>query len=62
MYTFRSVTSALHTPRDAHPSGVLKEEFGWMIFNKKSSMGDRTKVQSTRSAAAGGGEAWRRNE
>ena len=30
-------------------------------FWKKSSLGDRTKVQSTTSAAARGGEAWRQN-
>jgi len=39
-----------------------KEEFGRMIFQveKKSSLGDR-KVQSTPSAVARGGEAWRWN-
>jgi len=54
------------TQRAAYPderlhSGVPKKEFGRMIFKKQSSMGDRTKVQSTPSAAARGGKAWRRN-
>jgi len=35
---------ALRTPEERLPSGALKEEFGWMIFQKKSSLGDRTKV------------------
>ena len=34
--------SPLLTPED--PSGAPKEEFGRMIFQKKSSLGDRTKV------------------
>jgi len=37
-----------------------KTEFGRMIFEKKSSLVDR-KVQSTPSAVARGGEAWRRD-
>jgi len=52
---------ALRTPEERLPSGAPKEEFGWMIFGKKKSLGDRTKVQSTPSAAARGGEAWRWN-
>jgi hypothetical protein len=34
---------ALRTPEERLPSGAPKEEFGWMIFEKKSSLGDRTK-------------------
>jgi len=37
-------THALRTPDDRLPSGAPKEEFGRMIFQKKSSLGDRTKV------------------
>jgi len=52
--------------RVAYPGGEdslrgPKEEFGRMIFEKESSMGDRTKLQSTPSAAARGSKAWRRN-
>jgi len=43
------------------PSGAPKEEFGLMTLEKKSSLGDRTNVQSTPSAAARECEAWRRN-
>ena len=50
---------ALRTPEERLPSGVLEEEFGRMIFNVPLALGDRTKVQSTPSAAARGGEAWR---
>ena len=32
--------SALHTPEERLPSGAPKEEFGRMIFGKKSSLGD----------------------
>jgi len=35
---------ALRTPEESLPSGAPKEEFGRMIFQKKSSLGDRTKV------------------
>jgi len=35
---------ALRTPEERLPSGGPKEEFGRMIFQKKSSLGDRTKV------------------
>jgi len=35
---------ALRTPEKRLPSGAPKEEFGRMIFQKKSSMGDHTKV------------------
>ena len=35
---------ALRTPDQRLPSGALKEEFGRMIFQKKSSLGHRTKV------------------
>jgi len=45
---------ALHYP-ERLPSGVPKEEFGWMILEKN------IEVQSKPSAAARGGEAWRRN-
>ena len=36
---------ALRTPEERLPSVAPKEEFGRMIFQKKSSLGDRTKVQ-----------------
>jgi len=39
----------------------LKEEFGRMIFEKESSLGHRTKVQSMLPAAARGSDTWRRN-
>ena len=53
-------TSALRTPEERLPSNS-PEEFGRMIFENKSSLriGDRTKIQSTLSAAARGGEARR---
>jgi len=52
----------LRTPEVRLPSGVPKEEFGWMIFEKKTSVGNPNgNVQSTPLAAARGGEAWRRN-
>jgi len=51
----------MHTPEERLPSGGPKEEFGLMIVEKQSFLGDRTKVQSTTSAAARGGEAWRWN-
>jgi len=38
---FVLLTLALHTPEERLPSGVLKEEFGRMIFEKQSSLGDR---------------------
>jgi len=50
---------ALRNPKERFPCGVLKEEFGCMVFEKKSSMGDLTKVQSTPLASARGGQAWR---
>jgi len=34
----------LQTPEERLPAGAPKEEFGWMIFQKKSSLGDRTEV------------------
>ena len=34
-------TVALRAPKERLPSGVPKEEFGRMIFEKKSSVGDR---------------------
>jgi len=51
----------LCTPEERLLSGAPKEEFGRTIFEKKSSLEDCTKVQSTPSAAARGGEVWRRN-
>jgi len=45
---------ALCTPEERLPSGAPKEEFGRMIFEKKSSPGDRTKFQSTTSAGGRG--------
>ena len=59
--TLQHNTSALRTPGERLPSGASKEEFGRIIFENKSALGDRIKVQSTPSAAARGGEAWRRN-
>jgi len=56
-----SLSSVLRTPEAGFPSGAPKEEFGWMVFEKKSSLWDRTKVQSTPLVAARGGEARRRN-
>jgi len=47
-------TIALRTPEKRLPSGGPKEEFGRMIFQKKSSLGDRTKVPSATSAGARG--------
>jgi len=41
-----SAPSALRTPEEGLPSGAPKEEFGRMIFEKKSSLGDRAKAQS----------------
>jgi len=58
MVTF--IVCALRTLEERPPEGVPKEEFGQIVV-KKSSLGDRTKVLSTPSAAALGGEAWRRN-
>ena len=55
----QSNTHALRTLKERLPSGVPKEEFGRMIFEKISFIGDRTKVKSTPSAAARGDEAWR---
>ena len=49
------------TPEERLPPGGPKDEFGRMIFEKKSSLEDRTKVQSRTSAGARGGEAWRWN-
>ena len=46
---------ALHTPGEMLPSGAPEEEFGRMVFQKKSSLGDRTKFRSTTSAGAHGG-------
>ena len=40
----REAGSTLRTPEERSPSGAPKEEFGRMIFQKKSSLGDRTKV------------------
>jgi len=51
----------LRTPEERLPSGAPKEEFGRMIFEKESSLGDSTKFQSMPSAAARGGEVWRRS-
>jgi len=45
----------LRTPEERLPSGAPKEEFGRMIFPKKSSLGDRTRFRSTTSAGAHGG-------
>ena len=58
---FSFVLCALRTPEERLPSGGPTEEFGRMIFEKKSSLGGRIGVQSTPSAAARGGEAWRWN-
>ena len=46
----------LRTPEERLPSGAPKEEFGQMIFEKKSFLGECTKVQSTPSAGFCGGE------
>jgi hypothetical protein len=46
---------ALRTPEERLDSGAPKEEFGRMIFENKSSLGDLTKFQSTTSACARGG-------
>ena len=46
---------ALRMPEERLPSEAPKKEFGWMIFQKKSSLGDRTNFQSTTSAGARGG-------
>jgi len=46
---------ALRTPEERLPSGAPKEEFGRMIFQNKSFLGDRTKFRSTTSAGARGG-------
>jgi len=54
-------TTALRTPEERLPSGATKEEFGRKIFERKSSLGDRTKKQLPPSAAAHGGEARRGN-
>jgi len=54
-------TIALRTPEERLPSGTMKKKFGRMILGKKSSVGDRTNVQSPPSATAHGGEAWRQN-
>jgi len=35
---------ALRTPEERLPSGDPKEEFGQMVFQKKFSLGDHTKV------------------
>jgi len=55
--------SALCNSEERLPSGVPKEEFGRMIFGKRSSLRDRTEVQLTpmAAAAAKGGEARRQN-
>ena len=46
----------LRTPAEERlPSGAPKEEFGRMVFQKKSSLGDRTKFGSKTSAGAHGG-------
>jgi len=51
----------LRTLEERLPSGAPKKEFDRMIFEKKSSLGGRTKVQTTPSATARGGEAWHWN-
>jgi len=56
---FCSGHCALRTPEEKLPSESQKEEFGRMILGKKSSLEDCTNVQSTTSATACGGEAWR---
>jgi len=56
-----STACALRTPEERLLSGAPKEEFGRIIFETKSSLGDCTKVQSTPWAAASGGGAWRWN-
>ena len=40
----RQAAIALRTPEERLHSGAPKKEFGRMIFQKKSSLGDRTKV------------------
>jgi len=55
-HTPRDSPCALRTPEERLPSGAPKNEFGRMIFQKKSSLGDRTKFQSTTSAGARGGD------
>ena len=46
---------ALRTPEERLPSEGPKEAFGRMIFQKKSSLGDRTKHGKTTLAGARGG-------
>jgi len=46
---------ALRTPEERLPTGGPKEEFGRMVFQKKSSLGDRAKFLSTTSAGTHGG-------
>jgi len=46
---------ALRTPEERLPSGAPKEKFGRMIFQKQSSLGDRTKFLPSTSAGARGG-------
>jgi len=52
---------ALRTLEERLPPEAPKEEFGRMIFEKKSSLGDRTVNAIGTAAVARGGEAWRRN-
>ena len=61
--TVTNCHSELCNSEERLPSGVPKEEFGRMIFGKKSSLRDRTEVQLTPMAAeaARGGEARRQD-
>ena len=51
----------LYTPKERLPSGVPRGKIWRMIFEKTSSVRGGTNIQSTPSAAARGGKAWRRN-
>jgi len=53
------VADTLCTPKERLPSAVPKEEFGRMIFEKKSCMGDRTKVQKPLEKDDGNRSLWR---
>jgi len=55
LFFLRGGNIALRTPEERLPSGAPKEEFGRMIFQKKSFLGDRTKFASTTTAGARGG-------
>jgi hypothetical protein len=52
---------ALRTPVERLPSGAPKEEFGRMIFQKKSSLGDRTTARSVEDETRNGHRNAKRN-